>query len=326
MFLHEYLASLGALKEVQVTDSDRAMAAVIRQVPYMDFCEQSPKSKMGFDGFLDEQGSFLPFGFSMKTSALVELAGKVQEHYAKTVGASYGQLTMALYLALAAKHSGSPELETAMWAVEWLGRIVHEASSLGGYKPAAALYHDGLKMSVRAKAVLVVGPGLHAWYKTMKLALADACERPKGCMYLQGPMALQVCVKAALGAEITPAQAEWLIAVKKVLMAQGDIEACKETIRHAEMPLFSGTVGQFASLAGLLRRSSKGIQVSGFYEEGAFEEGSEGRIFADHVTPETIDLFLGRASVVSRMAMTALFVQQDLAAVRRQVEDERDSF
>lgn len=323
----DYLIKLGAGASVPQTAASVVVAANIRKTPYFDFCGISPAEKLGFGGFLDESGNFRPFAFSCSIATLVTLASNLENHYSKTVGASYGQLSMSLYLAAAARFAKSPDLDTALWATEWLGRIVHEGASLGGYKAPTAIYHTGLGSAARPSAVLAVYDELVdgvvtqqlKWFGNMKFA-EDAA--PAYAELLTGAEALVVCVKASLKEVITVAQAEWLITIKRCLNCQSDIEGRKTKQRpYAGQALFAGTLNEFAALAGMLRRSSKGIQVS----EHAVKEDTftaDDTLLVDHVTEAIMEKFLGAGTVIAKTAKVAKNIHSRLAAVRRMVEEE----
>lgn len=325
---NDYLTQLGAGAPVTPTAAHKALADEIRKVPYLDFCEVSPVKKMGFDGFLDENGSFVRFAFTCTIQELVTLAGNLQEHYGRIVGTSYAQLAMSLYLAAACKFANSDQLAVALWATEWLGRIVHEGSSLGGYKPATKIYHEGIEQAVRAKAVLAVWDEKVddqlverlEWYRNWDFAQDEA---PAHAELLGGAEALVVCVKHGLGVVITAEQATWLLVIKRVLVCQGDLERRKREPRYLDVPLFAGTIGEFAALAGMLRRASKGIQIAEHaVQADTFAEGAEDTLLVDRVDDAVIKKFLGADTVIAKVALVTKNVHTSLAAARRLVEED----
>lgn len=303
-----------------------AIAETVKALPFYDFIEDKKTFEMWFDPA--KPGALKDFTFTTAIDALVGSGREVQAHYAKHVGSTYGWHECLRLTAISAKELGYPaDAKVLDFLTEYTGRIIHESWSLGGWKPEVNHLHAAMRAVSSPKKVLVHGTTdvpkddgtvvtnvFHAWYLDEERADAESHLHPENAEYLQGAEAIQLVLAFFLKEKRSLAECEWLVKVATVVACASDLERGKPTekARGYTQALFGPdeTVGAFAPLYLLLRRVSKGIEVSPF-----LEGNTEAAAAHELVDEEDIKFFLGR-TLDARVQLAALNAWRGIAKLK----------
>lgn len=328
-----------------------AVEQILRAVPFYDFLEEPKKKALEalFDG-PGMTGDFVFKPFRIGSVKLAKTTRLIGHHVKYVLGRTYGFATVMLYAYFAAKENAlTPEAEawcaSVLKMVAWLTRIVHEGTSLGGYKPEVAEFHAGIdfavKLSKKGKPLSVLAylegdkpgtPAIYQWYATVKQADEDP-DYPAGAKRYQADEALKIVCKEWIGETLNDQEVALLMFARRVNIAMADMESGKAA-RFAGLPFVSDafaplTLGQFAGMCGLMRRASKGILVQEwnkdlFGADALDPEAGLRKTYAETVEDGEIEAYFGSDSLIAQMLFAAKNAHCSIAAFARKVSKENE--
>lgn len=291
MNLNEFLA--GKQLAAPQTKAQAAVAKAVTSTPFLDFLEESPAKKLGFDGFLDEAGAFKPFAFDLTKVGLEDLQANASSHYGMGVGTTYGWLTIALYWVKAVESQGKSPNPDLVWALNWCMIQAHEGGSLGGYTPEWTLLREVFGSYGRSGQVRLV---FTAEGETLVDPDTEDLKDKEVREDHRGVEALVRVVKLADKRDIAAGQAKVLGRIANIKAAMGWVESGKVPKKAGHIAYAQhgpGTVMEFAAVCLVLRRASKGISDGNELLRNPEEEGSDRCPAALNLQREVVDRFFG---------------------------------